>query len=819
MDNTTTYTTTVDVEVTGQEDLQQLGEKAEQNDSKFKSLRAQIRETTVALQKLADAGQEGTKEFEDLRTQLDDLNDAQERVAFQSGQIDDKLASLPGPVGQVGQAIQGFNESVNKFGKGLTAALGVVGLIVSAFLALKESLSRTEEGQKKLTQITESFTKILNGLFAIIEPIAMLLADLVIQFLSNDKVLKVLSKTFATFAAIVKGSFTIVKELATFVGNNLVNVFKTAAGIIGGFGKVLAGVFTFDLDKIKQGLADVGKTVTTGVGNFVNNVKDRYKGIKDGVGEAFVGAEAQFSKGTKRLTELEKKNLEEQKKKNKEAADAAKAAAEKALQDRLKYLDAIDKLDEARLDKERQNQLSSQQLREQALLSEAKTEEEKTEILLDGEEERIRIEQAFAERSYNMRKKDIEDKRALYPKASNEYKTYTAELTKLDSDYIKQTSEFTKQFSDNNQKRVDAQKKALDKQLSDIQTYNDLVAAINLAAIKDEILRAEVAREQKRNKDIEAIKATAEFAKLTAEEQASVLKQIEKSFQNDLAKIKEDARVKENEKLIKGYDEQLRLLELIGQNLIAGTKAYFENRALILDEAEAKELAKLDITEKEKTAIKEKYVKLRKQLDEDEIRSYAAVASQTLSALSGITSALASSYDEEAKTSKEAFEKRKKLQKATAIMSAASGIIQILAQPSTLPSPFDFIVKGINAAALGIATAVQIRNINATQFEGGGSTPSTSALSSASATPPTVKLPTIEEKAAPTIQGTQGGQNPTRQLAETLANRTDRMVTTMEANNERPIKTYVVSGDITSQQALDRRTSRAATFSGGTTLG
>ena len=346
-----------------------------------------------------------------------------------------------------------------------------------------------------------------------------------------------------------------------------------------------------------------------------------------------------------------------------------------------------------------------------------------------------------------------------------------------------------------------------------------MVAGINLAAIKDEALRAEVAREQKRNKDIEAIKATAEFAKLTAEEQASVLKQIEKSFQNDLAKIKEDARVKENEKLIKGYDEQLRLLELVGQNLIQGTKAYFENRAAILDEAEVRELAKLDITEKEKTAIKEKYVKLRKQLDEDEIRSYAAVASQTLSALSGVTSALASALDEEAKTSKEAFEKRKKLQKATAIMSAASGIIQILAQPSTLPSPFDWIVKGINAAALGIATAVQIKNINATQFEGGGSTPTASSVSSASATPPPVKLPTIEQKAAPTIQGTQGGNNPTRQLAETIANRTDRMVTTMEANKDRPIKTYVVSGDITSQQALDRRTNRAATFSGGTTLG
>lgn len=842
MDNTTTYTTIVDVEVNGDEKLQQLGDTAEQNDTKFESLRSQIRKTTLALQELADQGKEGTKEFKDLSNQLDDLQDQQERVAFQSAQIEDKLAALPGPIGQIGQSFQSAKQSIDTFGKGVTAALGVVGLIVSAFLALKESLSRTEEGQKKLTQITESFTKILNGLFAIIEPIAMVLADLVIQFLSNDKVLKVLSKTFATFAAIVKGSFTIVKELVTFVGNNLVNVFKTAAGIIGGFGKVLGGVFTFDLDKIKEGLSEVGKTVTTGVSNFVNNVKDRYKGIKDGVTEAFVGAEAQFSKGTKRLTELEKKNLEEQKKKNKEAADAAKAAAEKALQERLKYLDAIDKLDEARLEKEKQNVLASVAIQQDAntkqleldkqselakattlsekLLIEQEYQKKLDNLVLDGEEERIRIEQEFAKRSYETRKKDIEDKRALYPIASNEYKTYTAELTKLDADYIKQTSEFTKQFTENKQKRIDAQKKALEKELSDVEEYNNKLFEIGNAAIKDEEIRAESARLKKFEKDKEALEKSFAAVKATESEKASALKLLEHGLQNDLAKIKEDARVKENEKIIKGYDEQLRLLELVGQNLVQGTKAYFENRAAILDEAEAKELAKLDITEKEKTAIKEKYVKLRKQLDEDEIRSYAAVASQTLSALSGVTSALASALDEEAKTSKEAFEKRKKLQKATAIMSAASGIIQILAQPSTLPSPFDWIVKGINAAALGIATAVQIKNINATQFEGGGSTPTASSVSSAStATPPPVKLPTIEQKAAPTIQGTQGGQNPTQRIAETIANRTDRMVTTLEANGERPIKTYVVSGDITSQQALDRRTNRAATFSGGTTLG
>jgi hypothetical protein len=127
------------------------------------------------------------------------------------------------------------------------------------------------------------------------------------------------------------------------------------------------------------------------------------------------------------------------------------------------------------------------------------------------------------------------------------------------------------------------------------------------------------------------------------------------------------------------------------------------------------------------TATTAKYADARKKLKEDELAAIGKTISATFDALGGLTTALAGSYDEEAKTSEAAFNKRKKLQIATAAMSAASGLVQILTQPSTLPSPFDWIVKGINAAALGIATAVNISKIKKTTFEapdsggGGGS--------------------------------------------------------------------------------------------------
>jgi hypothetical protein len=145
-DNTTEYKVIVDTEVTGGEQIEQLGDEADKTGGKFKSLKSQIRETTVGLQKLADEGKEGTAEFEKLRQKLDDLNDAQDRVNFQAGQFDDQLAALPGPIGQVGGALKGFQEGLNKFSLGFKLALGAVVLIIGAIAAFKESLSRTAEG-------------------------------------------------------------------------------------------------------------------------------------------------------------------------------------------------------------------------------------------------------------------------------------------------------------------------------------------------------------------------------------------------------------------------------------------------------------------------------------------------------------------------------------------------------------------------------------------------------------------------------------------------------------------------------------------------
>lgn len=102
-------------------------------------------------------------------------------------------------------------------------------------------------------------------------------------------------------------------------------------------------------------------------------------------------------------------------------------------------------------------------------------------------------------------------------------------------------------------------------------------------------------------------------------------------------------------------------------------------------------------------------------------------------------------------------------------------------------------------AAAGVAGAAQIAAILSAK-RSGGSGGGTGGAGESGGTAPT--LPSLPSVAAPQIQ-TGGGMNPTQQIGETIA------------NAQTPIKAYVVSGDISSQQALDRRTNRAATFAGG----
>jgi hypothetical protein len=70
---------------------------------------------------------------------------------------------------------------------------------------------------------------------------------------------------------------------------------------------------------------------------------------------------------------------------------------------------------------------------------------------------------------------------------------------------------------------------------------------------------------------------------------------------------------------------------------------------------------------------------------------------------------------------KKAFERRKELEIAGALISSAQGVVNILSNKSAVPSPFDIPFKAAQIGVLLATTVAQIAKIKQQQFSGGGS--------------------------------------------------------------------------------------------------
>jgi len=805
-DNTTTYTAVIETKVTGADEVGDLGDKAGQADGKFKSLRAQIRETTVALQKLSDEGKTGTAEFEKLRKKLDDLNDAQDRVNFQAGQFDDQLASLPGPLGQVGGAVKGFNEGLNRLSTSFKVAFGVVGLLVGAFLAIKESLSRTEEGQAKLNKITEAFTKIMNGVFAIIEPIAMLFADLIIELLSSEKAMKVLSTAAGVLSAAFTTVFNVGKTLVGFIINNFVNAFKTLAEVATGTGKVLKGVFTFDLDLIKEGVSQVGEGIKNGFKATVDNVKNTVKGIGTGIADGIKSGMEQGSKaftaGAKRLTEAEKKAAEEAKKKREEAAKKRGEEDKKLAEQRAKDLEAAGKVETeaylATLDaRDKEVFKRGQKLNEDILVLEK-----------SGIKDLTAVKEAYRLDVLAINTKYDEDE----AKKAEEKKTKEREAAKLAYEEAVMNNENQTQIVENRYNSEIALINEAEKSKIDAIKY------ANTLLLEDETLNEEQRKAIITNgaqaiADVQQQAATDRLAQQTLryDELIGVINEKEKIALSNV----ELTEAQKTKIQLDAIAERKAIEQLATEDAILGIDTELERISTTFDRKreliglkEAELLSQEGLTENQRTAIRQQGADERAAIDMAEMEARVAIQNAQLdlaAQFGGLLKTLAG--------------ENKKVAIAGVVVEQAAAIGKILvntgianakavaASPLTFGAPW-VLINSISAA-LSIASSVAagvkaIQQINSAgsgggASSGGGAIPGKSGAGSAPA------VPQIERTAVPQITGTTGQASPGAQIAGTIAK-----------SSEKPIKAYVVSGDVTSQQALDRRTTRAATFSGGT---
>jgi hypothetical protein len=664
----------------------------------------------------------GSPEFAKLANAIDDLEDSIKGAKKGSADWIDTLESAGGPIGALGAGLNKAKVATVSFGAALKAT--GIGLIVSLIGGLVAALSKSEDTMKKFEPIIIMFEQALNGILGALQPL-------------------------------IDGFI----ELAMNVMPIVTNVFKTAysavTALFQSFGKLGGAIVKLFKGDFKGAWEDAKASVT-------------------GFSDNYDAAVQRFEVGTKKITKTQKENLKQQN-------DDAK----KAFDEKLKRMEAEDKLDEAKLKK----------LKEEAL------------ALATTEQEKLDVEKKFAELSYNARIKDLDDKMTLYKKDSVEYKNLQTEKTNAEAEFINQKAGF-----------VDKQKKIDEDNIKARKDFEQKIKEILTAAIDDETQKLTQQRQDKLAKDLADLEEDKQFILLSETKKEEVRKALREAAENDITNIEIKA---EQDRLSK----KLRLLELNGQALLQGTQAYYDNRRALINALEQQELNDLksqyeqkkiskEEFEKATTDIQSKYAQQRKNTNTEELNAYLGYASNILGAINNIFSAASEvnkmqqeqdlknakgNAVEEEKIRKRAFEQNKKTQIAQAIIGTLQAAIQAYQSLAIIPVVGPALGAAAAAAAL-IFGYKKVALIKAQTYESQAS--GAAGGQSATATGTSIQAPTIPTAATPQIQ-TTGGMNPSTQIAQSIS------------NAQSPIKAYVVSGEISSQQALDRRTNRAATFVGG----
>jgi hypothetical protein len=735
------------------------------------SLAQQVKVLKQELQKT----KEGTAEFDILRNKLNDTQDSFERVNSKTQDLFGTLSLIPGPIGDIAGKLNGtvslfktfsnfsfkdlktqFIDIIDDLGgiiKNIGKLTGITAVYSKVNEVLAASFVKVGIGEQAAAVGARAFAAALTatGVGAIVVALGFAVSALMEYANAADDAAEKQKELNEQQIAGVKAANTAVIKF--YKQEEEIEILRAKK----------AGKSEEELQKIREKYAK--KRITTQQ-NTLSDLQ-RIQGA-DTNAQAEAVADAQDE-----LTKIELEGQIERNRKSKEAAAKRKQERQK--------------------EREENKQLALDDI------------EAQIQILREGENTNVEALRKALKKQFDLR---------------NEGKKVTANILQA------QQLEIDKKV----QEELDKDKKANEDRAKQRQEFLDKIRQIQIAGIADETQREEAQRIDKFEKEKKALEEDTEFKKLNKIAQAAILLQLQQTLDNDLETIRKKNTEKEKNDRLKSLDDQLKFLDLQFQSVSKFSEEYFNLRQEQLRIQQQRELEGVEKGSKEEFAILQKYSNLKKQLKDEELQATGQVISATLDSFASLGNAIASTYDEEAKTSEEAFNKRKKLQKATAVISAASGIVQILTQPSVLPSPVDFIVKGVNAAALGIATAVQISKINATQFQApdSGSNQQPRKLASGGIVegpggPKDDKVPTLLSNGESVINArstelfrpllstinqigggrkfANGGVVSTNYTQQQALNEVN---STLGDQSMRPIKTYVVATDMTSQQQFDR---------------
>ena len=315
---------------------------------------------------------------------------------------------------------------------------------------------------------------------------------------------------------------------------------------------------------------------------------------------------------------------------------------------------------------------------------------------------------------------------------------------------------------------------------SDEATLNEI--AENQARLS-ELEQASIQRKNRLGMEVKALnaeikgqtKSTETLATAEQKQSEARQKQTEEQIkrEQELVRMQEKALSDFNVKQGELLDQAFQMLQSDQEREINAIRdKYFA--ILQLDELSAQD--RVAIEEKQQaeiTEITKKYAKVQQDIDKTTADAKAAALTQNIDNIQGALGSL--------------FQNSKAVATANVLVDSAQAAVGIFKSSTSLPEPAASINRGIQLAALAASAAASIRNINRAEPTTGAASP-----------PSTPSTPTVQSQAPQFNVVGQGGIN---QLAQSIGGQFSQ-----------PVRAYVVGGDVTTSQQLERQRVRTATF-------
>lgn len=234
-----------------------------------------------SLNSLEGVGAEATTtindSFNETAESATKLNGSADILAGTMSSASSVIASFQGPLGPIAGRLSSASSAVRKFSKGIkgatastkafTIALAAtgIGLIVIALGALVAAFTSTQRGQDALTRALEPLKFLFSTFIGLVQQLSFFLVD----------------KLKAAFESPKQA----VIDLGNAIRQNIENRFKALISQAKGLGTVLQGLFSFDLDQIKEGATQAAKATVdliTGVEGSTDKIAGYFNDIKAG---------------------------------------------------------------------------------------------------------------------------------------------------------------------------------------------------------------------------------------------------------------------------------------------------------------------------------------------------------------------------------------------------------------------------------------------------------------------------------------------------------------------------------------------------------